>query len=123
MQQHTGQHVLSAACVRLFDARIVAHHVGGGFGVRSQVYPEYPVLIVASQKLRRPVKWTGTRAEVFLADEQGRDVVCTGELGLDENGRFLAFRFSFITNLGAYTTTTGAFINFRATAPITGFDD
>ena len=39
---------------------------------------------------------------------------------LAQNGKFLAMRFSFITNLGAYTTTSGAFINFRATAPITG---
>ena len=70
---------------------------------------KYPVLVVASKQLKRPVKWTGTRAEVFLADEQGRDVVTTGELALDENGRFLAMRFSFVTNLGAYTTTTGAF--------------
>ncbi len=102
---------------------VESYDVGGAFGVRSQIYPEYPVLVVASQRLKRPVKWTGSRAEVFLADEGGRDVVSTGELALDDNGRFLAMRFSFITNLGAYTTPTGAFINFRATAPMTGLYD
>jgi len=102
---------------------VESYDVGGAFGVRSQIYPEYPVLILASKKLGRPVKWSNSRSEGFLTDEQGRDVVTTGELALDENGRFVAMRFSFITNLGAYTTTSGAFINFRATAPITGLYD
>ena len=102
---------------------VESYDVGGGFGVRSQIYPEYPVLILASKKLGRAVKWSNSRSETFLTDEQGRDVVSTGELALDENGKFLAMRFSFITNLGAYTTTSGAFINFRATAPITGLYD
>jgi carbon-monoxide dehydrogenase large subunit len=102
---------------------VESYDVGGAFGVRSQIYPEYPVLVVASKLLNRPVKWTGSRAEVFLADEQARDVVTTGELALDENGRFLAMRFSFVTNLGAYTATTGAFINFRSMAPMTGLYD
>ena len=102
---------------------VESYDVGGAFGVRSQIYPEYPVLILASKKLGKPVKWSNSRSETFLTDEQGRDVVSTGELALDENGKFLAMRFSFITNLGAYTTTSGAFINFRATAPITGLYD
>ena len=102
---------------------VESYDVGGAFGVRSQIYPEYTVLILASKKLGRPVKWSNSRSEGFLTDEQGRDVVSTGELALDDNGRFLAMRFSFITNLGAYTTTSGAFINFRATAPMTGLYD
>ena len=102
---------------------VESYDVGGAFGVRSQIYPEYPVLILASKKLGKPVKWSNSRSEGFLSDEQGRDVVSSGELALDDNGRFLAMRFSFITNLGAYTTTSGAFINFRATAPMTGLYD
>lgn len=102
---------------------VESYDVGGAFGVRSQIYPEYPVLILASRKLGKPVKWSNSRSEGFLTDEQARDVVSTGELALDDNGRFLAMRFSFITNLGAYTTPSGAFINFRATAPMTGLYD
>jgi carbon-monoxide dehydrogenase large subunit len=102
---------------------VESYDVGGGFGVRSQVYPEYPALCVASNLLKRPVKWIGTRAEVFLADEQARDVVSTGELALDANGKFLAMRFSFIVNLGAYTAANGAFVNFRSFAAITGLYD
>ncbi len=102
---------------------VESYDVGGAFGVRSQIYPEYPVVILASKMLGKPVKWSNSRSEGFLTDEQGRDVVSTGELALDDNGKFLAMRFSFITNLGAYTTTSGAFINFRATAPMTGLYD
>ena len=102
---------------------VVALDVGGAFGVRSQIYPEYPVLVLASKRTGRPVKWTASRNEVFLADEQGRDVICTGQLGLDAHGRFLAMRFDFITNLGAYCTPSGPFINMRATAPMTGVYD
>jgi len=99
---------------------VESYDVGGSFGVRSQIYPEYPVLVHASRLLDRPVKWVGSRAEAFLADDGGRDVITTGELALDGKARFLAMRFSFITNLGAYTTANGPFSNSRATAPLTG---
>ncbi|MDF3011331.1 MAG: aerobic-type carbon monoxide dehydrogenase, large subunit CoxL/CutL-like protein, partial [Burkholderiales bacterium] len=55
--------------------RVVAEEVGGGFGVRFNIYPEYAALLVAAKNLGRPVKWVGTRSEVFLADEQARDIV------------------------------------------------
>src|SRR6185436_5044601 len=54
--------------------RIVAEEVGGGFGVRFNAYPEYGALLYAAKKLGRPVKWVGTRSEVFLGDEQARDI-------------------------------------------------
>jgi len=102
---------------------IIGGDVGGGFGVRSQVYPEYCALLVAAKQLGRPVKWVSTRSEAFLSDEQGRDVVATGEVALDGNGRFLSMRFDFISNLGAYCAPTGAFVNSRVTACMTGLYD
>jgi|SRR5579871_1915186 len=102
---------------------VMAQDVGGGFGVRSNAHPEYCTLLIAAAKLRRPVKWTGTRSESFLSDEQGRDVVSHGALALDQQGRFLAMRFDFITNLGAYCAPTGPFINSRVTACMTGVYD
>jgi carbon-monoxide dehydrogenase large subunit len=102
---------------------VIAQDVGGGFGVRSNVHPEYCCIVLAATKLGRPVKWTGTRSEGFLTDEQGRDVVSHGELALDAHGRFLAMRFDFITNLGAYCAPTGPFINSRVTACMTGVYD
>ena len=91
--------------------RVIAEEVGGGFGVRFNLYPEYCAALFAAKKLGRPVKWTGTRSEVFLADEQARDVRSRGELALDANGRILGMRFEMVSNLGAYLAPTGPFIN------------
>jgi len=91
--------------------RVVAEEVGGGFGVRFNAYPEYGALLLAAKTLGRPVKWVGTRSEIFLADEQARDIVHKGEVALDANGRILALRFDYVSNLGAYLAFTGSFIN------------
>src|SRR5258707_306731 len=86
--------------------RVVAEEVGGGFGVRFNAYPEYGALLYAAKKLGRPVKWVGTRSEVFLGDEQARDIVHTGEMALDANGRILGMRFDYLSNMGAYVAFT-----------------
>ncbi len=91
--------------------RIAAQDVGGGFGVRFNLYPEYCATLVAAKLLGRAVKWTGSRSEVFLADEQARDVRSTGEMALDAQGRILGMRFDFTANLGAYLCPTGPFVN------------
>ncbi len=91
--------------------RVAAQEVGGGFGVRFNIYPEYCAAVMAARKLGRPVKWVGSRSEVFLADEQARDVISHGELALDGEGRFLGIRLRFVANLGAYLCPTGPFIN------------
>src|SRR5687768_13238919 len=91
--------------------RVLAEEVGGGFGVRFNLYPEYCAALFAARQLGRPVKWTGSRSEVFLADEQARDVVCHGELALDAAQRIVGMRFDMLANLGAYLAPTGPFIN------------
>src|SRR2546421_4871810 len=91
--------------------RVIAEEVGGGFGVRFNVYPEYCAALFAAKKLGRPVKWTGTRSEVFLADEQARDVRSRGALAVDSQGKILGMRFDMLANLGAYLAPTGPFIN------------
>jgi len=91
--------------------RVIAEEVGGGFGVRFNLYPEYCAALLAARRLGRPVKWVGSRAEVFLADEQARDILSRGELALDASGRMLGMRFDMVANLGAYLAPTGPFIN------------
>jgi carbon-monoxide dehydrogenase large subunit len=91
--------------------RVIAEDVGGGFGVRFNVYPEYCAALFAAKRLGRPVKWTGSRSEVFLADEQARDVRARGALALDGQGKILGMRFDMLANLGAYLAPTGPFIN------------
>jgi carbon-monoxide dehydrogenase large subunit len=82
--------------------RVLTGNVGGSFGMKSQVYPEYGPLLLAARQLGRPVKWTDERSESFLSDHHGRDHQRVAELALDKDGRFLAVRLSGTGNAGAY---------------------
>ena len=92
---------------------LIAQDVGGSFGVHGAAYPEYFAAMIAARRLGRPVKWVGTRSEVFMSDFHGRAISLTGELALDADGRFLAIRFDDRADLGAYGGTFGTFIATR----------
>jgi carbon-monoxide dehydrogenase large subunit len=81
--------------------RVITGNVGGSFGMKAFVYPEYVGLLHAARALGRPVKWADERSESFLSDHHGRDHTVTAELALDRDGRFLALRFTGYANLGA----------------------
>jgi carbon-monoxide dehydrogenase large subunit len=81
--------------------RVLCFDVGGNFGSKNRVYVEYGLVLWASRKLGRPVKYTATRAEAFLSDYQGRDLATSVELALSSDGRFLALRASNLSNVGA----------------------
>ncbi len=85
--------------------RVVAPDVGGGFGAKIFHYAEEAFCTFAAKAIGRPVKWTSSRSEAFLSDAQGRDHVTKIELGLDENGKFLAIRTDTHANMGAYLST------------------
>jgi carbon-monoxide dehydrogenase large subunit len=91
--------------------RLHARDVGGGFGIRSQAYPEYIALMHAAKTLGRPVKWVGSRFETIVSDHHGRAIDLAGELALDAAGRFLALRVHWICNMGAYLSQAGPIIN------------
>jgi carbon-monoxide dehydrogenase large subunit len=80
---------------------VLSFDVGGNFGTRNRVYPEYGLVLWAARKLGRPVKFTASRSECFLSDYQGRDLLAKFELALDAAGRFLALRATNISNAGA----------------------
>ncbi len=82
--------------------RVLTGNVGGSFGMKSQVYPEYAPLLLGGKLLARPVKWTDERSDSFLSDHAGRDHQRIAELALDKDGRFLAVRLSGTGNAGAY---------------------
>ncbi len=82
--------------------RVVAGDIGGSFGMKSAIYNEVALVLLASKLLGRPVKWTSTRSEAFLSDAQARDHVTEAELALDRDGNFLAFRTRTIAATGAY---------------------
>jgi carbon-monoxide dehydrogenase large subunit len=91
--------------------RMRAQDVGGGFGIRGPAYPEHAALVLAAQKVGRPVQWVATRTETFLSDYHGRGLRMTGELALDAAGRFLALRHAWLCDQGAYSVATGPLIN------------
>lgn len=85
--------------------RVTAKDVGGNFGTRNAIYPEFPLVAWAAKRLGRPVKWTADRSEAFLSDYQGRDLASAAELALDTQGRFLAIRGTNTLNVGAFPIT------------------
>jgi carbon-monoxide dehydrogenase large subunit len=91
--------------------RVTTEDVGGAFGMKTPVYPEYPALCVAAKKVGRPVAWMATRSEAFQTDTPGRDAWTEAELALDEKGKFLALRMRHVTGQGAYISTAGIGIN------------
>ncbi len=82
--------------------RVVSPDVGGGFGLKGSFFPDDALVLWASRRLRRPVKWTATRAESMLTDTCGRDIIYFGEMALDDNGKILAVRARSLFQVGAY---------------------
>jgi len=100
--------------------RVITPNVGGGFGMKAFIYPEQALVLWASRKLKRPVKWQADRSEGFLSDNQGRDHVTRAELALDAKGKFLGLRVTILANLGAYLSPLGPFIPTRSSDLIAG---
>jgi aerobic carbon-monoxide dehydrogenase large subunit len=100
--------------------RVITPNVGGGFGMKAFVYPEQALVVWASRKLKRPVKWQEDRSEGFVSDNQGRDHLTRAELALDAKGRFLGLRVSILANLGAYLSPFGSFVPTRSTDLVSG---
>jgi carbon-monoxide dehydrogenase large subunit len=94
--------------------RVHALDVGGAFGVRNEVYPEFTALFRAAKVANRPVKWIGTRTESMLSDHHGRAAHLTGTLALDDKGNFTAIHAEWMVNVGAYDSNAGPFINTAA---------
>jgi carbon-monoxide dehydrogenase large subunit len=113
----TGRYTLRLGCQGVFGMKsglkdvlgvppdrvhVLTGNVGGSFGMKASVYPEYPCLLLAAKQLGKPVKWTDERSESFLSDSHGRDHETDAELALDADGKFLAVRFRVYGNMGAY---------------------
>src|SRR3989454_4726911 len=73
--------------------------------MKSAVYNEVALALLASKLVGRPVKWTATRSESFLCDAQARDNVTEAELALDQHGTFLGLRVKTVASIGAYLQT------------------
>jgi len=82
--------------------RVVSPDVGGGFGLKGGPFPDDMLVLWASRRLRRPVKWTATRSESMMTDHHGREMVYYGELALDERGKIIGLRSKSLFQMGAY---------------------
>jgi aerobic carbon-monoxide dehydrogenase large subunit len=96
--------------IGLAKLRLRTGDVGGGFGMKIFVHPEYPLVIWASRTLKRTVKWIPDRQEAFQSDVQGRDHVSIAEMALDKDARFIGCRITTYAALGAYLSHFSAFI-------------
>src|SRR6202140_579251 len=106
---HSLRQQLANAVFHMPPDRITvrAPDVGGGFGVKNFLYPEWVLVLWAARRLGRPVKWLAERGEEFVSSAQGRDNRTRARLGLDADGRFLALEVDTVANLGAYLSTNG----------------
>ncbi len=83
--------------------RVISPDVGGGFGMKCGGYPDDGLVLWASRKVGRPVKWNSTRSEALLGDTHGRDQVVHGELALDDRGKILGLRVHSMHAVGSHT--------------------
>jgi carbon-monoxide dehydrogenase large subunit len=96
--------------------RVVTGDVGGGFGMKIFVFPEYVGVLHAARALERPVRWISDRSEAFLSDTHGRDHLTKARLALDAGGKILGLHVQTHPNLGAYCSQYSTFVATAAGA-------
>jgi carbon-monoxide dehydrogenase large subunit len=95
-------------------------HVGGGFGVRGEIYPEDVLVCVAALRLGRPVKWIEDRREHLMACNHSRQQHFRVRAAVDADGRLLAIDGEFFHDQGAYVRTHAATVPDLAAAMLPG---
>jgi len=92
------------------SVRVLVGDIGGGFGMKTNLYPEDGIVAYAALKLKRKVRWRGDRTDEFVGGTHGRDLTSTGEFALDAKGRVQAYRVRSVGGTGAYMTGAGNII-------------
>ncbi|MET8246465.1 molybdopterin cofactor-binding domain-containing protein [Streptomyces sp. NPDC005202] len=82
--------------------RVIAPDVGGGFGSKLQVYGEEAIALAVARRLGRPVKWTESRSEGYLATHHGRGMIQDVEIAATRDGRLLGLKVDLLADMGAY---------------------
>jgi CO/xanthine dehydrogenase Mo-binding subunit len=113
------------ALARLFgrspsSLHLYESHVGGGFGVRGEIYPEDVLLLAAALRLRRPVKWIEDRYEHLIACNHSREQHHRVRAAIDRDGRILALDDTFFHDQGAYVRTHGSRVADMAAGMLPG---
>jgi carbon-monoxide dehydrogenase large subunit len=104
---HAIRDLLASSVFRMSreNLRVSIPDVGGGFGMKNVLYPEWVLVLVAARRLRRAVMWIEDRSESFLASVHGRDSRVQARLALDRDGKFLALWADVLADMGAYIST------------------
>lgn len=100
--------------------RVITPDVGGGFGTKIFLYREYPLAMIAAEKLKRPVRWVADRNEHFLADTHGRANLATATMALDARGKFIGLKVDLSAEMGAWLSQYGPFIPWVGTTMTPG---
>ena len=95
-------------------------HVGGGFGIRGEIYPEDLLVCVAALKFRRPVKWIEDRREHLIAANHSREQHHRVRAAVDAEGHILGIEDEFFHDNGAYMRTHAATVPDLAAAMLPG---
>lgn len=82
--------------------RVIAPDVGGGFGSKLQVYAEEAIALTLARRLGRPVKWTESRSEGYLATHHGRGMIQDVEIAANRDGKVLGLKVDLLADMGAY---------------------
>jgi aerobic carbon-monoxide dehydrogenase large subunit len=103
-------HINRTILAKIFDIpvgalRLTEVDVGGGFGVRGELYPEDILIPLAAMKLGRPVKWVETRRENLMAANHARETTWQAEMGFAADGRIVGMRAVIHADIGAYVRT------------------
>ncbi len=119
---HEMRRQLAHSVFHLPESRleVSAPDVGGGFGPKNVLYPEWVLVLAAARRLGRPVRWTSSRSEDFLSSAQGRDNRTRARLALDREGRFLALDIETAADMGAYLSALGPLVPTSAAASAAG---
>ena len=95
-------------------------HVGGGFGIRGELYPEDILVLLAAMRLGRPVKWIEDRHEHLMCANQGREQHHLARVAVDAQGRILGIDDEIFHDQGGYVRTHGSNVANRTMCTITG---
>jgi aerobic carbon-monoxide dehydrogenase large subunit len=107
-----GVHGMKTSLMEILNApadkvRVVTGQVGGSFGMKASIYPEYICLLHGARMLGRPVKWTDERSGSFVSDHHGRAQDMVVEIAFDESAHILALRLTGYGDMGGYLAQFG----------------
>ena len=95
-------------------------HVGGGFGIRGELYPEDVLVCAAALRMQRPIKWIEDRREHLIAANHSREQLHHVRAAIDREGRILALEDEIFHDQGAYMRTHAATVPDLAAAMLPG---